>query len=212
MPAQGGAALLGRLHLITDSRPGRDPVTQVKALLPVVTPAVTVQFRPADDWTDRQVFHQAVELIRLLRPRGIKLLINDRVDVAVAADADGAHVGADDLPVPAARRLLGATRILGTTARDAASARSAIAEGADYVGSGPCYATSTKDGLPEPIGPQGIAVITPHAKVIAVGGITISRVPNVLAAGAYGIAVIGAVSDAPDPAAALAALLEAVAR
>jgi thiamine-phosphate pyrophosphorylase len=211
MPAQGGAALLGRVHVITDSGPGRDPVAQVRALLPAASPAVTIQFRPADEWPDRQVYQQALEVIALARPRGVAVLINDRIDIALAVDADGGHVGALDLPVAVARRLLGPQRILGATARDATAARAAIADGADYVGAGPCYASTSKLGLPEPIGLQGIAGITPHAKVIAIGGITIGRVPDVMAAGAHGVAVIGAVSTAPDPAAALAALLEAVA-
>jgi thiamine-phosphate pyrophosphorylase len=212
MPAQGGGALLGRVHLITDSSPGADPVDQVRAVLKVATPLLTVQFRPADDWTDRQVFRQAVEIIALARPLGVRVLINDRVDIALAADADGAHVGADDLPVAAARRILGGTRILGATARDALGTRAAVGDGADYVGVGPCYVTSTKPGLPEPLGPQGVQRAAPYASVIAVGGVTVEKVPELLAAGAHGVAVIGAVAGAPDPAAALARLLEAVAR
>jgi thiamine-phosphate pyrophosphorylase len=141
----------------------------------------------------------------------VKVLINDRVDIAVAVDADGAHVGADDLPVPAARRLLGPERILGATARTPAAAHVAMSEGADYVGAGPCYVSSSKQGLPEPLGPQGVAAIAPWARVIAIGGITHDRVPDLLSAGAYGVAVIAAVADAKDPLAALARLLDLVA-
>ncbi len=212
MPAQGGAELLGRIHLITDSRPGFDPVAQVKSLLPAMTPQVTVQLRPDDAWPDRLVYQQAIQVIELLHPLGVKVLINDRLDIALAANADGAHVGADDLPVAAARKLLGPQRILGATGRDAAMAKAAVADGADYVGVGPCYASSSKLGLPDPLGVQGLATVTPHAKVIAIGGITLSRVPTVMAAGAYGVAVIAAVSEAPDPVAALTDLLTAVTR
>ncbi|HZM81370.1 MAG TPA: thiamine phosphate synthase [Candidatus Limnocylindrales bacterium] len=202
--------MLGRIHLITDSRPGRDPVEQVRTLLPVATPDLVVQFRPHDSWTDRAAFEAATAIVELCRTKCVKVLINDRVDIAVAVDADGAHVGADDLPVPATRRLLGPERILGATARTPAAARLAMSQGADYVGVGPCYFSSTKHGLPEPLGPQGVAAIAPWARVIAIGGVTHERVPDLLNAGAHGVAVIAAVADAADPMRALASLLELV--
>jgi len=202
--------MLGRVHLITDSRPGRDPVEQVRTLLPVATPDLVVQFRPADEWSDRVVFEAATEIVGLCRTKSVKVLINDRVHIAVAVDADGAHVGADDLPVLAARRLLGPERILGATARNAADAHAAMSKGADYVGVGPCYRSSSKQGLPELLGPQGVAAIAPYARVIAIGGVTPERVPDLLSAGAHGVAVIAAVADAPDPAFALASLLDLV--
>ncbi|HEX6687000.1 MAG TPA: thiamine phosphate synthase [Candidatus Limnocylindrales bacterium] len=202
--------MLGRVHLITDSGPGSDPVEQVRTLLPVATPDLVVQFRPAGQWCDRVVFEAATEIVELCRTRSVKVLINDRVHIAVAVDADGAHVGADDLPVPAARRLLGPERILGATARTPAVAHAAMAEGADYVGVGPCYPSFTKRGLPQPLGPQGVAAIAPYARVIAIGGVTHERVAALLDAGAHGVAVIGAVRDAPCPATALANLLDLV--
>lgn len=202
--------MLGRVHLITDSGSGCDPVEQVRTLLAVATPDLVVQFRPADEWSDRVVFEAATEIVKLCRTRSVKVLINDRVDIAVAVDADGAHVGADDLPVLAARRLLGPQRILGATARTAAVAHAAMAEGADYVGVGPCYPSFSKQGLPEPLGPQGVAAIAPYARVIAIGGITHERVRGLLDAGAHGVAVLGAVRDARRPATALASLLDMV--
>lgn len=202
--------MLGRVHLITDSRPGRDPVDQVRTLLPVATPDLVVQFRPDDAWSDRAAYEAAVEIVELCRTKSVKVLINDRVDIAVAVDADGAHVGADDLPVPAARRLLGPERILGATARTPVAAHMAMSQGADYVGVGPCYASTSKQGLPKPLGPQGVAAIAPWARVIAIGGVTHERVPDLLGAGAHGVAVIAAVADAPDPVRALASLLDLV--
>lgn len=202
--------MLGRIHLITDSRPGRDPVEQIRSLLPVATPDLVVQFRPHDAWSDRVVFVAATEIVELCRTKCVKVLINDRVDIAVAVDADGAHVGADDLPVLAARRLLGPERILGATARTPAEARMAMSEGADYVGVGPCYPSSSKRGLPQPLGPPGVAAIAPLARVIAIGGVTHERVPDLLSAGAHGVAVIAAVADAADPVRALASLLDLV--
>jgi thiamine-phosphate pyrophosphorylase len=133
--------------------------------------------------------------------------------MAVAAGADGVHVGAMDLPVDAARRVVGSDLVVGATVRDPAAALRAVELGADYLGVGPTYASSTKDGLPEPLGPPGIAAVAAAVAVpvVAIAGITVDRVPEVLAAGAWGVAVIGAVSRAADPVAATRALLEAVA-
>lgn len=203
--------MLGRVHLITDSRPGADPVRQVRELLPVATADLVVQLRPADDWPDRLVYHQALEILSLTTPLGVQLLVNDRIDIALAAGASGAHVGAQDLPVGVARRLLGQGAILGGTARDPVAARQAMHDGATYVGVGPCYRTSTKDGLPPPLGLAGLAKVTPVAPVIAIGGVTLEKVPALLDAGAHGVAVVAAVADAPDPCRALADLLKAVA-
>jgi thiamine-phosphate pyrophosphorylase len=142
------------------------------------------------------------------------VLVNDRLHVALATGAAGGHVGADDLPVPAARRLLGPAAVLGATSRLPATALRAVGDGADYLGVGPCYATSTKDGLPVSIGPEGLRAVARQVAgtpIIAIGGITAARVPELLAAGAHGVAVIGAVSDAADPARAVADLLAAVA-
>ena len=92
-------------------------------------------------------------------------LVNDRLHVALAAGADGGHVGADDLPVAAARRVLGPAAVLGATCRTAAEARAAAAAGATYLGVGPAFATSTKDGLPAPLGPAGVAAVAGRCRV-----------------------------------------------
>jgi thiamine-phosphate pyrophosphorylase len=211
---------LGRLHLITDSGAGSSPagvVRQVRELL--AAPAdgyrdLVLQFRPADGWTDRDCYQTAAELIALCRPLGVPVLVNDRLDVAVASGAAGGHVGADDLPVAAARTVLGSGSILGGTARDAAGVAAALTAGADYVGVGPCFHTASKGGLPAPLGSATIASIAlncPNATIIAIGGVTAARVPELMAAGAHGVAVIGAVWSANDPAGALRGLLAAVA-
>src|SRR2546423_8703803 len=159
MPAQGGGPMaepLGRLHLLTDCRPGRDRGPVVRAALSVGVPVV--QVRVPDGWSDRAAYALASVVAGLCREAGATCLINDRLDVALAVGADGAHVGADDLPVAAARRVLG-NAILGGTARDPATARQAARDGATYLGVGPAYRTSTKDGLPEPLGPPGIRAV-----------------------------------------------------
>jgi thiamine-phosphate pyrophosphorylase len=139
--------------------------------------------------------------------------VTDRLHLARAAGAAGGPVGAADLPVAAARRVLGPDAVLGATARTPEQARAAVAAGASYLGVGPAYATVTKEGLPAPIGPVGVAAVVaavPGVPVIAIGGVTAARVPELLAAGAYGVAVVGAVSAAPDPGDAAGALLAAL--
>ncbi|MFE9688505.1 thiamine phosphate synthase [Micromonospora sp. NPDC005806] len=203
---------LGRLHLITDTRPGRDPLGVLRAALPVAHAELVVQVRVEDDATDREAYELARRVVTLCRSYGATCLVNDRLHVALAVDADGGHVGADDLPVPAARRVLGAGAVLGATAREPGGAAAAVAAGASYLGVGPCHATTTKSGLPDPIGPAGLRAVAGavDVPVIAIGGVTAAAVPALRAAGAYGVAVVGALSGAADPARATAALLAAL--
>lgn len=203
---------LGRLHLITDTRPGRDPLTLLRAVLPVAGPDLVVQVRVAHATSDREAYGLATRVVALCAGAGATCLVNDRLDVALAVGAAGGHVGADDLPVAVARRLLGPDAVLGATARAPADAVAAVTAGASYLGVGPCFPTSTKDGLPPAIGAAGVrrVVGTVHVPVIAIGGVTAEAVPSLLAAGAYGVAVVGAVSGAADPARAVADLLGAL--
>ncbi|GHJ14846.1 MULTISPECIES: thiamine phosphate synthase [unclassified Micromonospora] len=203
---------LGRLHLITDTRPGRDPLGVLRAALPVGRAELVVQVRVTDDATDREAYELARRVVEACRPYGTCCLVNDRLHVALAVGAAGGHVGADDLPVAAARRVLGVDAVLGATAREPGTARSAVAAGASYLGVGPCHATATKPGLPAPIGPDGVRAVTDAVTVpvIAIGGVTAAAVPALRAAGAYGVAVVGALSEAADPAHATAELLGAL--
>jgi thiamine-phosphate pyrophosphorylase len=198
---------LGRLHIITDTRPDRDPLTVVRAALSVGAPVV--QVRVEDSATDREAYDLTVRVAALCAEYGATCLVNDRLHVALAAGVEGGHVGADDLPVEVARRVLGPAAVLGATARSPETGLAAVAAGASYLGVGPAYATSTKPGLPAPIGPAGVGAVAAAVgvPVIAIGGITAGAVPDLLAAGAYGVAVVGAVSAAADPARATAALL-----
>ncbi|PZF91443.1 thiamine phosphate synthase [Micromonospora deserti] len=203
---------LGRLHLITDTRPGRNPLAVLRAALPVARAELVVQVRVTDDATDREAYDLARRTVALCARYGATCLVNDRLHVALAVGAAGGHVGADDLPVGAARRVLGSTAVLGATAREPDGAVEAVAAGASYLGVGPCHATSTKSGLPAPIGPAGVRAVVEavDVPVIAIGGVTAATVPALRAAGAYGVAVIGAVSGAADPARATAELLGAL--
>ncbi|MGB2568520.1 thiamine phosphate synthase [Micromonospora citrea] len=203
---------LGRLHLITDTRPGRDPLAVLRAALPVARAELVVQVRVTDDATDREAYDLAGRVLALCAPYGATCLVNDRLHVALAVGAAGGHVGAEDLPVAAARRVLGPTAVLGATAREPATATEAVAAGASYLGVGPCHATATKTGLPDPIGPDGVRAVAGavDVPVIAIGGVTAATVPDLRAAGAYGVAVVGALSASPDPARTTAALVEAL--
>jgi thiamine-phosphate pyrophosphorylase len=163
--------------------------------------------------TDRVLHDFAAQVVVLCAEHGAICLVNDRVDVALATGAHGTHLGAEDLPVAAARRVAGPGHLLGGTARTADTARLLVVEGADYLGVGPAYPTTTKTGLPDPLGPVGVHAVARAVAVpvVAIGGVTIARVPELLAAGAAGVAVVSAVTAADDPGAVTRDLVAAIA-
>ena len=162
--------------------------------------------------SDRQRWVDAVAIQRLCAASGARCVVNDRADVAQAVSAHGVHVGDDDLPVPVVRRILGPGAVVGVTCRDVDAARRAVDEGASYLGVGPAYTTTTKAGLPDPLGPAGISRVAAAVSVpvIAIAGVDATRVPELLDAGAHGVAVVNAVFAAVNPAAAVAELLSAL--
>jgi thiamine-phosphate pyrophosphorylase len=187
-----------RLHLVTGDR----PVETVRAAVRLAPAGqLAVQVRVEDHVTDREAFALTLTVLEVCRAYGVLCLVNDRLHIAVAADADGAHVGADDLPVAAARTVLGPAAVLGATCRNAGDGRAAVAAGATYLGVGPAFATSTKRGLPDPIGADGVGAVAravPGTPVIAIGGVTPARVLELRKAGAYGVAVVGAFARDPE--------------
>ena len=200
---------LGRLHVLTDARGGRAALEVVTAAVGAGAPVVQVR---AKDCSDRELYEFACQVVGICVPQGTTCIVNDRVDVALASGAAGTHLGAHDLPVAAVRRIAGADQLVGGTARDPQRAAELVAAGADYLGVGPAYETSTKTGLPDPLGPGRIRAVADavDVPVIAIGGVTAERVPELLAAGAHGVAVVAAVSGAADPAAATRRLLRAL--
>jgi thiamine-phosphate pyrophosphorylase len=142
------------------------------------------------------------QLRAVCREHGIPFIVNDRVDLALILDADGVHIGQEDLPVPDVRRIIG-SRLLGVSTETVEEARRAVAEGADYLGVGPMFATSTKPDAGDPIGPSAITRIRreigAEIPLVGIGGVTPERAPEVLAAGADGVAVISAISRAASP-------------
>lgn len=160
--------------------------------------------------TDAALVALTESVIAAVRPRGAVVVVNDRVDVALASGADGVHLGRDDLPISAARRL-GPDLLIGATCRDAEQARLAAADGADYAGFGPVFATTSKVGLPAPLGVEALRAAAGILPLVAIGGIHATTAGEVRAAGAAGVAVIGAIWRQRDPVAAAKELVEAVA-
>jgi thiamine-phosphate pyrophosphorylase len=170
-----------------------------------------VQLREKD-LDARALCARAERLVARCRASGVKLLVNERADVALAADADGVHLPESGLTVEAARSLVGADRLVGCSVHAAESL--APRTGANFVLFGPVYDTPAKRAFGPPQGLERLAAVVRASTVpvLAVGGITVERVPEVLRAGAAGVALIGAILDASDPAAAVAAFRRALAR
>lgn len=204
------ADLRDRLRLIVVTDPdcgaGRTVVDVVRAALRGGAPAIQLRMKDA---SARQMAEAARAVLAETRAAGALLFINDRVDVAVAVQADGAHVGQDDLPVAGARRVAPPGFLLGVSAETVELARAAQADGADYVGVGPVYTTGSKADAGDAVGTERIAQIAAAVRipVVGIGGITAGNAPPVLSAGAAGVAVISAVMRAPDTEAAVRALL-----
>lgn len=202
-----------RLCLITDRMQ-----TAGRTLPAVVARALrgglrAVQLREKD-LPAAQLYELAVELRQITRDFGATLLINDRIDVALAVDADGVHLGKAGLPVSSARRILGDNRLIGYSAHSTDEALQAQRDGADFVSLGPVYHTPAKAPYGEPVGlavlAEAVRVLT--IPVLALGGIKQSSVADVMSTGVRGIALISAVMNAPDPALETEALLLTIAR
>jgi thiamine-phosphate pyrophosphorylase len=198
-----------RLHLITPAAVGDAELATLDDVLAAGAPLVQVRLEGV---TDREHLAITRRIRARCRTAGANCIVNDRVDLALAVAADGVHLGADDLPVEVARGILGPTALVGGTCRNPDDARRAELAGATYVGAGPVATSTTKAGLPDPIGVAMIERIAAAVDipVIAIGGVTVAMVPELLAAGAHGVAVIATVFGAADPAAATADLLDAL--
>ncbi len=167
--------------------------------------ATLIQLR-GKAWTDRRFLELAREVREHLRSAGIPLIINDRADIARAAGAAGVHLGKTDLPVAAAREILGRRSIIGVSAGSPAEARGAEDAGADYLGVGPVFATGSKEDAGPPLGLGGVRKIrrVTRLPILGIGGISAENARAVTRAGADGVAVISAItaSEAPEKAAA----------
>jgi thiamine-phosphate pyrophosphorylase len=197
-----------RLYALVDPERavGRDPA--VLARLVAQGGATLVQLRDKHSDT-RAMVARARAIKAALAPLNVPLLINDRIDVALAAEADGVHLGQDDVPVAVAREMLGPARWIGFSTHSEAQLEAASGLGADYLSLGPIFATTSKAAADPVIGPDVLRAARPRITepVVAIGGITAATAREVLDAGADAISVIAAVVRAPDVARATAELL-----
>ncbi len=188
------------LYVITDHRAaaGRPLLELVQAALR--GGATVVQLRMKDGPT-REMLALGRALHEATRAAGVPLIVNDRLDVALALDAEGVHLGQDDLPAHLARPLIGPDRLLGVSVETVEQAEQALRDGADYLGAGDLFGTPSKPDAGPPIGLAALRAIV-HAvplPVVGIGGITLENAAAVIEAGAAGVAVISAVIGAPDP-------------
>ncbi|MCR8633576.1 thiamine phosphate synthase [Paenibacillus radicis (ex Xue et al. 2023)] len=149
----------------------------------------------------KQVLAQGAQLRELCRELNVPFLVNDRVDVAILLNADGVHVGQDDIPGVEARRLLGDDKIIGISAGTMEEAEWAMENGADYLGVGPVYSTATKQDAGEAIGTQLIAAVAQRwdIPVVGIGGINSENAAVIVEAGAHGVAVVSAITKQQNP-------------
>jgi len=191
---------VGRLHVITDiyiqDRYSHEELAE-RALR---GGAQVIQLRDKHA-SSAELIEVGRRIAPLCRRYGAALILNDRLDIALAAGADGVHLGREDLPIEEARRILGPEAIIGATASSLEEAREAQEKGADYVGLGHVFSTSTKKKAGPPLGTSAVAEAAAAIDVplVAIGGIEEGNAASVLASGAYGIAVVSAVSARPDP-------------
>ena len=160
------------------------------------------------DSSGRDFLAAAIEIARLCRDRGAIFIVNDRADIALLADVDGVHLGQRDIPLEQGRRLMGSKKIVGVSTANIEMARAAEAGGADYIGFGPMYQGGLKN-IKVGQGLDNLRAVRAAVKlpIVAIGGITESTMPDVLAAGADAAAIITDVIKAPDIPAKVRALL-----
>jgi thiamine-phosphate pyrophosphorylase len=202
---------IGRLHILTDTQLQEKFSHRELTRLAIAGGADTIQFRQKHGST-KELIETALAMKKLCARAGIAFIVNDRIDVALAADADGVHLGQDDFPIEMARKLMGSNKIIGGSAGNIEEALKCAAEGANYIGFGPVFPTDSK----EDAGPAtGIEVMKNLSEIIslpiiAIGGVNSKNIAEIISAGAHGVAVISAVCCSEDPAAASRILKEAL--
>jgi thiamine-phosphate pyrophosphorylase len=191
---------VGRLHVITDTTIQDRFDHEELARLAIAGGADTIQLRDKL-LSDDDLTAVARRVLAVCRVAGVPFVVNDRIQVAAESGADGVHLGHDDAPVATARAALGPDAIVGGTAATAEDVAQVAAAGADYVGFGHIYPTATKRKPGPPVGLDGLGRVCAMAliPVVGIGGITAETAAEVVRAGAWGVAVIGAVCAADDP-------------
>jgi thiamine-phosphate pyrophosphorylase len=156
-----------------------------------------VQYRNKEG-SSKAFYEEALKLRHVCR--GALFIVNDRIDIALAVGADGVHIGQDDMPLAVARKILGKKKIIGVSVSTFSQAQKACSDGADYLGIGPVYATTTKRDAQKPTGTALIARVKNDLSIpaAAIGGITLSNAPQIIAAGADALCAISSVVAKPD--------------
>ncbi len=209
--SKGIRAVDYRLYLVTDAGLSRGrPSVQVVAA--AIRGGVTVVQYREKAGTAREMIEEARAIRDLCAAAGVPFIVNDRVDVALAVDADGVHVGQDDLPAATARRLIGPDRILGVSAGSPEEALRAQEDGADYIGASPIFSTPTKPDAPPPMGVEGLGRLAAAVRVpvVGIGGLNAANAAAIIGAGAVGVAVVSAIVAADDVEAAARAVRRVV--
>lgn len=191
---------VGKLHVLTDMVL-QDRFSHLElAELAVTGGADAIQYRQKQGLT-REMIETARGMRRICEEGGALFIVNDRVDVALAADAHGVHLGQDDFPISLARDLLGPECVIGGSVATILEARACVEAGADYVGFGPVYPTTSKDdaGPVSGLGALEELVRSISLPVVAIGGISAQNAGAVIKAGAFGVAVISSVCCQEDP-------------
>jgi thiamine-phosphate diphosphorylase len=188
------------LYLVTDRGLSRGRSTLEVVQAAVAGGVTCVQLREKTCST-REFVEQALAISGFLRSRKIPIIINDRVDVALAVAADGVHLGQSDLPLATARSILGKSKIIGISAESLDDALEAETGGADYLGVSPIFATPTKTDIAQPLGLEGLRAIRRAVKIplVGIGGLNQSNAADVIRCGAEGVAVVSAIVSAENP-------------
>lgn len=188
-----------RLYAVTDRRALPAGVTLAQAVEAALDGGVTCLQLREKEASAGEILALARTLLPLCRARRVPLLINDRVDIALAAGADGVHLGQEDLPLPEARALLGPDRILGATAHTVEEALRAQAEGADYLGVGAMFPTGTKTNtIPTSADTLKAICAAVSIPVVAIGGVNAQNLPTLAGTGIAGAAVVSAIFSQSD--------------
>ena len=201
------------LYLVTDRK-----LSLGRSLLDIIRPAVdggitVVQLREKEV-DSREFYREAIRIKEFLDARGIPLIINDRLDIALAIDAAGVHLGQEDLPVDVARNILGPGRVIGASVFTPEEAIQAEAMGADYLGLSPIFVTSTKPELTSQIGIEGIGPIrlATQLPLVGIGSMNETNTFSVISAGLDGVAVVSAICSRPDVCAAAERIMKEILR
>jgi thiamine-phosphate pyrophosphorylase len=191
---------IGRFHVLTDTLLQTRLSHQELAEMAIAGGADTIQYRQKSGPT-KEMIRVTGRMQAVCRRSEVTFIVNDRLDVALASKTDGIHLGQDDFPIPLARKILGEKAVIGGSAGTLEEARKCLLEGADYVGFGPVFPTTSKEDAAPASGLDLLEQVVKEIAlpIIAIGGINQENTPQVMKTGAYGIAVISAVCCQEDP-------------